>query len=711
MAHDDLTERLRATFIDELDEQVADLNAGLLRLEQQPADIETVRALFRAAHTVKGAARVAGMPLIEQACHALEAVFAAARDGERRLDGGAFSLLFGVVDALADAGVRLRRREDLDDSTLADLLPRLVDAAGGAAGDPADGRRRASATRDSWREPPDGTARQPSGAPASAPREPASSPVGRQAATASPARPAAPARDGDEQVRIRADRLDELLTAVGELVVSTGRVLDELGRQHESARRLDAATAMVSDVVHTLRLRPFGDICQALPRAVRDVAAASGREVVLKIEGEEVEADRLVMDALREPLLHLVRNAVDHGIEPPDERVRLGKPPAGSVRVSAELASGRLVISVSDDGAGLDEAALRRSLRSAGRAVPQSSRELAEELLLGGVTTRTQATSISGRGVGLDIVRSAVERVGGAVDVRWRSGRGTTFLLECPPTPATIRALLIRMGPHSFAIPTAHVERLLRVRTEELRHSEGRTLFTVAGEPVAVHSLAALLGPPIEARPLGDSGTVVVVSAGPRRAALLVDEAVDEDEIVVRPLQVDDDAVPHATGAAVLPTGQIALVLGVPPLLAAARRAGTGIAPLSRPEQGPDQRRILVADDSITTRTLEQSVLESAGFAVSTAVNGEDAWHRLQQEGVDLLVADVEMPRMDGIALCRRIRASGRFADLPIILVTGLESEEDRARGMEAGADAYIVKSSFDQATLLETVQQLIGGE
>ncbi|HSJ23668.1 MAG TPA: response regulator [Longimicrobiales bacterium] len=723
MSQDDLTARLRATFIDELDEQVRELNNALLRLEQQPGDAEAVRVLFRAAHTVKGAARVAGVPLVEHACHALESVFAAVRDRQRSLDDTDFALCFAVADALADAGGRLRQDVSLDDSPLATLLPRLLEAAqeppAGEAAAPSSRRGAApAADRTSagpggedpprWEPGPVGSTEAGDEAVADADAG-GTTPAGEATDAPADVRPAS--RAADEQVRVRADRLDDLLDAVGELIIATGRSLAVHGRDDEDARRLDAATSLISDVVHSLRLRPFGDICEALPRAVRDVAAAGGKEVALEISGEDVEADRMVMDALREPLLHLVRNAVDHGIETPTEREQQGKPRVGRIAVGAELAGGRLVVTVSDDGGGLDEEALKRSLQASGRRVPERRRELAEELLLGGITTRTEATSFSGRGVGIDLVRTAVERIGGAIDVRWQRGAGTTFRLECPPTPATLRALLFRMGPHTMAIPTTHVERLVRVRPGDVHQSEGRSLITHDGGAVPIHHLAALLGPPLEARDLDETRTAVLVSAGPRRAALVIDEAVAEEEIVVRPLEVNDDDVPHASGAAVLASGQVALLVSVAPLLAAAGRAGTGIAPGGASRRRTPQRRILVADDSITTRTLEQSVLESAGFAVTTAVNGEDAWQRLEADGADLLVADVEMPRMDGIALCRRIRASSRFAELPIVLVTGLGSAEDRARGLEAGADAYIVKSSFDQATLLETVQQLIGDE
>jgi two-component system chemotaxis sensor kinase CheA len=226
---------------------------------------------------------------------------------------------------------------------------------------------------------------------------------------------------------------------------------------------------------------------------------------------------------------------------------------------------------------------------------------------------------------------------------------------------------------------------------------------------VRVLSLARLLGPPLEPRPLDDTVLLVMVTAGARRAGLIVDEVMDEDEIVMRPLAVDEGAIPHAAGAAILPTGSVALVLAPASLLTAGLRPGTAIAPSRAADADRRRRRILVADDSITTRTLEQSVLEAAGYQVITAVNGEDAWQTLEREAVDAVVADVEMPRMDGFALCRRVRASERLRELPIVLVTGLDSPADRARGLDAGADAYIVKSGFDQATLLETVNQLIG--
>jgi two-component system, chemotaxis family, sensor kinase CheA len=709
MAQDDLTTRLRATFLQELDEQVQELNRGLLALEQQPRAADHIRSLFRAAHTIKGAARVAGVPLVEQACHALESVFAAARDGRHELDGGDFSLFFAVVDALGEAGATLRAGGQLEDTTLAAMLPRLTARGVAVAGDvaareiaPARAPKRAAAEA----EPSAGGGRTHERPRRSADRTPA--PQAPQ--ESEPQTEPVEQQHADELVRVQASRLEDLLSAVGELMIVTGRIVDRSEQQDDDVRRLDQATDDVADMVHRLRMRPFADVCESLPRVVRDIAAAEGKEVELELEGQDVEADRVVVDALRGPLLQLVRNAVDHGIEAPAERERQGKPRAGRVRISAELTGGRLVVSVSDDGRGLDADAIRNALRARGRAVPQGDAELADAVLAGGFTTRAEATEISGRGVGVDIVRSAVEGIGGLLDVRWRTGVGTTFLIECPPTPATIRALLVRVGAHAFAIPSAHVDRLRRVGRDEIRQADGRAMIALDDGPVVVHQLAALLGPPLEVKPVEGHATTVIVSAGSRRAAFIVDEALDEDEVVVRPLDVDDGAVPHALGGAVLPTGAIALVLAVGSLLVAGTRTGASHAPAFAARADAARRRILVADDSITTRMLEQSVLESAGYEVITAVNGEDAWQKLDREGADMVVADIEMPRMDGFTLCRRIRSSQRFATLPIALVTGLASDADRARGLEAGADAYIVKSGFDQATLLETVHQLTGG-
>jgi two-component system chemotaxis sensor kinase CheA len=404
-----------------------------------------------------------------------------------------------------------------------------------------------------------------------------------------------------------------------------------------------------------------------------------------------------------------VRNAVDHGIEPPAVRARVGKAPQGTVRVSAHTRGDRLVVEVGDDGAGVDLGAVRSRLATLGRAVPNDDREAARALFEPGVSTRAEATTISGRGVGLDLVRATVARIGGVVDVTWEAGAGTTVTLECPVSLATLRGVVARVSGQPVVIPTAHVARLLRVRPDDVRQAEGRSVLPSPDGPVSLVALARVLGPPLADATASEETPVVLLHAGPRRLAVAVDELLAEQEVVVRPLARRGGAMPHLAGAAILGTGQVALVLNpaavVDSGLAGAQAAAVALAPAPVARRRP---RVLVVDDSITTRTLEQSVLEAAGFDVATAVDGADGWRLLQEQGADLVVADVEMPRMDGIALCRAIRASKRFAALPVVLVTALERPEHRAQGLDAGADAYIGKSGFDQQHLLDTVRQLL---
>ena len=494
--------------------------------------------------------------------------------------------------------------------------------------------------------------------------------------------------------------------AARERARDAGRLADGLSAD---LRALAQVTDELAERARGMRMRPFAEACEALPRTVRDVAAASGKEARLVVVGQTVEADRAVIDAVREALLHLVRNAVDHGIEPPEERERMGKPRAGTVSVAAALRGERVMVSVADDGRGLDIAAVRAKLARQGRAVPEDDREVARALFESGVSTQETATAISGRGVGLDAARAAMARVRGTARVEWHPGAGTTFVLECPLTLATVRALLVRVDGHAFAIPTAGVRRLARVDPAELRRAEDREVVLSEAGPVPIVPLARLLGPPLVERAVSGPFPAVHLRSGDHRLAVAVDEPEGERELVVRPLPRGRSPLPHFSGAALLGTGEVALVLDVGAVVASGLAAGAGAGMRVETTAEAVRRRVLVVDDSITTRTLEQSTLEAAGFEVRTAVDGEDGWRALQEHGADLVVSDVEMPRMDGFELCATIRASQRFAGLPVILVTSLESPEHRARGLDAGADAYVGKSGFDQEDLLATIRRLLG--
>jgi two-component system chemotaxis sensor kinase CheA len=725
MNKDDLSRRLRATFIAELDEQLGALNAGLLALESSTADAEQLKLVFRVAHTLKGAARAAGVLPVEQLCHRLETLLAAARDERITLGRSEFDVLFAAADALAEAGTRLKAGEEVTGPAMAASLASLG---------------------------------------ALEPTPPTSSVPAPDAAGA-----AAPATTGGNgYVRVPTERLDAMLLAASDLLLSSGRVAsraaeletllevahrgavesrrasravrlalersgaapvtvqavtgfeDHLRRLTQSvaqiaraagadARVITRATEGVLYQLRKLRMRPFAEACEALPRLVRDLARATEKEVELELRGGSVEADRVVLDAVREALLQLVRNAIDHGIEPPIGRTKAGKPRQGRVTVEAALEGDRIVVSVSDDGAGLNVPALQTQLERRGVTPTPVEAEFVRLLFETGVSTREKATPISGRGVGLDVVRAAVARARGTADAKWTAGVGTRFTLRCPATLASLRTLLVGVGPQTLAIPTAYVERLFRVSPEEIKRVEGRSVLPGLEAPVPIVALARLL-PPLVERPVEGPVLLVLLHAGGRRLAVAVDELIAEQECVVRPVGDGEDPIKHIAGAALLADGRIALVLDPITLVAAGLEAdvGAGLTTGERRPGRPATRRILVVDDSITTRTLEQSILEAAGYEVTTAVDGSDAWRALQERGADLVLADIEMPRMDGFALCEAIRASKRFQQLPVVLVTALESPEHRARGLEVGADAYIGKSSFDQQHLLDTIRQLL---
>jgi two-component system chemotaxis sensor kinase CheA len=730
---DALAARLLVTFLGEFEEQLLVMNADLLALEGEPADPERLKSLFRVAHTLKGAARAAQVPEVEGACHALESLLAAARDGKVALKAAHFERLFSAADALADAQVRLTAGESLSGAAVGKVAVALAGAGLDAAFTTASRAPKAA---------------------------------GRADGAVPAALPALRRTDG--QVRVGAEMLDSVLAAAGQLFVVGGSAATRPARaeaMREAAARASArwrrsarglrlvleragaspsetqaladvdaelrrlaqdadhlageltkdarALARVSDDmlggVRRLRMRPFSDACESLPRAIRDLAASQGKEAQLKIDGGEVLADRAVLDGLREALLPLVRNAVDHGIEAPAARAGAGKSRSGQVTVAAALRADRIVVTVSDDGAGLDVAAIRALLVRRGLPIPSDEREMVRAIFDGGLTTNAEVTKISGRGVGLDIVRAAVAGIRGSIEVAWQAGAGTTFALTCPPVLASIRALLVTVGSQVLAIPVSHVERVLRVRPEDMRRGEGQDLL--AGErPIPLVALARLM-PPLPERPVSGVVAAAVLVAGERRLAVVVDELTEAREIMLQPLRHGPDPLPLISGAAMLDTGRVALILDPAAVVAAGLSLRTPGVVRAEAAAGPARRTVLVVDDSLTTRTLEQSILEAAGYDVVTAADGVEGWRAIQERGADAVVADIEMPRMDGFALCEAIRSAKRLTRLPVILVTALETPEHRARGLAVGADAYIGKSSFDQKNLLDTLRQLLAQE
>jgi two-component system chemotaxis sensor kinase CheA len=515
------------------------------------------------------------------------------------------------------------------------------------------------------------------------------------------------------ELRVAVRRLERIEATLRELAQSpkppTTRQLHQLAQLASSSHRAVAQEAdRLHDSVHAVRLLPFVEATRGLERAARDIARERHKTVALEVHDRGAELDRSVLSGLREPLLHLVRNAVDHGLEPPDARRDAGKPATGRVVIEAEARGGAVEVRVRDDGRGLDLPAVRAALARRGERVPDDATALMRAIFEPGLSTSNAVTDVSGRGLGLDIVRTRIEAMRGTVEVESQAGYGTQFTLRVPVSLATLRAVIVRAGGQPLALPTQHVRSLMRVRVDALRSVEGRQSVLTDGAPLPVASLGATLELPGAALPGRDFVPLAICAAGGRAVAFGVDELSDESELTVRALPPRLAGLRRVVGSGRLPDGEVVLIVNVPELVQLAlSRPGAALTG-RHARTSARKRRVLLADDSLTTRSLERSILESAGYDVMPAADGAEAWRILQERGADVIVSDLEMPHLDGIGLLEAVRGSPRYRELPFILVTGRESEEDRTRGLRLGASAYLVKSGFDQTMLLDTIAQLV---
>jgi two-component system chemotaxis sensor kinase CheA len=453
-----------------------------------------------------------------------------------------------------------------------------------------------------------------------------------------------------------------------------------------------------------------------LAKLVRDLCRDQGKEAELTIHGEEVTIDKRILEQLKDPLIHLLRNCIDHGIETPDRRRRAGKPPRAAITLTVSpMNSNQVEISLSDDGAGIDIEKVKAAAGKRGLAIPASADQHGESAALAlvfetAVSTSPMITQVSGRGLGLAIVREKTEKLGGRVAIESRRGAGTTIRMTLPLTMATFRGVLIESAQRLFIVPTAQVERVTRFKPQDVQTVEGRRTLEFNASAVSLVDLAEVLQlPPAPHRPDAPTATpVLILGAGEQRVAFAVDAVLDEREVLVKTLPRPLSRVRNIAGATVLGSGEVTPILNVSDLLKSARTAGA--APRATVASAPAQRpakKILVVEDSITSRMLLKGILESAGYEVKTAIDGIDGFTALRAEHFDLVVSDVEMPRMNGFDLTARIRADRALAELPVVLVTALESREDRERGIDVGANAYLVKSSLDQSNLLEALRRL----
>lgn len=710
---EDPLEQVRAIFREEGKDLIQKLQDGLLQLERArgPARAEVVRDMMREAHNLKGAASSIGLKATSDLAHALES--ALEHHEELAKDASAFDVLNQGVDALLLS---------LDDRRMHE---------GGA--------KALAALRSLVAGPPS----EKEAVPGPVPLAPAAEAV------------EAEARPGyEDSLRIGLPRLTGLMLEAGEVALrlqgahertrelrAHGEQLAEvlrslatsLGPADERTLRVaDAQRGLASAVnrfeyqalhdallgeslhasIRSLRMRPLSSVFRLLPRMARDLGRTLGKEVALTVAGSSIDVEKSVIDLVRDAMVHLIRNAMDHGLEAANERAAAGKPPVGRVHVAARLQGSWLLIEVTDDGRGVDpgrvkQAAVAAKLLSA-REAEVLQPEAAQDLIFhAGLSTRGAATEISGRGVGLDAVRTQVERSRGTIRVTSQPGQGTTFVLQVPLVTHRTHVLLLRVGAEKLALPTASVWKV-KLLGRAQRPIAGQQAVELDGVVVPIVQLPPLLWSTEPGR-LSEEASLVVLRSQGRAVACAADELLLDEEVMVREIEPPLECPAILSGVAVRNNGELICILNPMEIV---KLAGVR-APLAAPEQLPRAptraRRVLVVDDSFTVRTLEKSILELAGYEVLTSSDGDEALKALAREHVDVVVSDINMPHKDGFELLGAVRLSPRLRALPFILVTSRSSDADRRRGLELGASAYVVKSEFDQEVLVDAVARLAG--
>ncbi|MFP2964139.1 hybrid sensor histidine kinase/response regulator, partial [Myxococcus sp. 1LA] len=478
-------------------------------------------------------------------------------------------------------------------------------------------------------------------------------------------------------------------------------------RNDDGINTLHGNLAKMADHVAEARLVPLSTVFDAFPRAVREMSRTQGKEVDLVIENADIGVDRSMLGDVRDALVHLLRNSVDHGVESPDTRQQLGKPLNGRIRIRVRVDGDMLHIEVEDDGRGIDperlrQAAISKRLITAVQAAALSEREAIELIFRPGFSTRDQVSELSGRGVGMDVVKRKVETLGGSVGVNSRIGRGTTITLRLPQSLALMKVLLVRLGDDVYGMPAADVEAVMRVKPDDRLEIFGTLAVRHRGKPTALVALGPLLG--LNGGNRFDKPPAVVVRHGEDHAALVVDGFVDEREVAVKPCGGEFlKGAPFIAGTAALEDGRIAVLLHVPDIMAEVRR-------MARPvTQAPAAKRlrVLLVDDSPIARATEGALVKALGHSVEEAQDGEEAYVKVQNNTYDLILTDVQMPKLDGFSLARRLKSTPAVARIPVIILSSLASPEDKRRGLDAGADAYLVKGELGVEVLAQAIDRL----
>ncbi len=723
-----------ARFVEEARDHIEALNQGLVELEKNPGDEETINAIFRAAHTIKGSSRMLKLTAITDVAHKLEDALGALREKRIIHTQELAGLLFRGVDAVSAMiqNVSAGEQITLDNVSLCESLTQAAEGAI-APGSPAAGI--------------EAQERNTPSVCAVAPTTPAES-----------VKPTAPQKakpTASESIRVKSEKLDDLIRLMGEVVSHQNklkqRIIDISALEREAKRTLDICSRVcdgpslinarslhlglkqllsvmrqdktLQDILTTefqekalmLRMVPLSTAFDPLHRLVRDISNSLGKDVDFEVEGGGIELDKKMVEKLSDPLVHMLRNSIDHGIEDPQVRRAAGKAPRGTVRLSAAYDAGNILIELCDDGSGISttkikEKALSKKLfdEAALDSMPQEA--LLDLIFLPGFSTSGIITDISGRGVGMDVVkRNIVEDLKGTVHISTQEGVGSSFFIRLPMSLAIMRILLISCQGIEFGITSHYVIEIIKIKATEIIDVVGRKALRLREEFIPIAEMDGVLN-------IGNNGIkkpetllILIVQVASEKIGFIVDAILDEENMVIKPLPDHLQRVRLVAGVTISGKNEIINILNVPALMETAKNAGV-VRPTSREDDAAEQEiHILVVDDSINTREIEKSILEAYGYRVTLAGDGLEALEKTEQSRYDLVITDVEMPRLDGFSLTERLRADNSYKHVPIIIVTSREKEEDKRRGISVGANAYIIKGSFDQSNLVDTVQNLIG--
>ncbi len=747
-----LKKSLLVKFVEVTQDRLQAIQLGILDLEK-PESNAAAEGVARELHTMKGEARMLGLAAIGQLAHCCEDLLKGER--ERKVETrAATDLLLHACDSISDLLDDLEAAKE--GSEQSNEMAGKLSLASGIAMPPLKPVRSGSK-----KLPP----------PGKKPEAPApSAPSPRPTAPGAPPAPSSPlplkteertdrATPIDRSIRVNVEILDALGLLAGDLLVESARSglrgeeiqglferfsrlgdnllriseqqqLDEKERERlaqmesdlhllrddafrfvrshaDGFNTLHGNLTQMADHVAEARLIPLASVFEAFPRAARDLAHAQNKHIELVVDNTNAGVDRSLVADLRDALVHLLRNSVDHGIEGPDTRSTLGKPETGRIHLRARADGDMLHVEVEDDGRGIDpdrlrQVAVNKRLLSEAQAASLSEREAMELIFKAGFSTREEVSELSGRGVGMDVVKRKVEALGGSVAVTSRIGRSTTVSLRLPQSLALMRVLLIRMGDDVYGMPAADVEAVARFRPEDRLEIMGTVAVMHRGRPVTMVALGPLLG--LNGGPRFERPPCVVVRYGEDLAALVVDGFVDEREVAVKPMGGDFlKGAPFVAGSAALEDGRIAVLLHVPDIMTEVRKMARPVTDT----QATRRLKVLLVDDSPIARATESALVRALGHTVEEAQDGEDGWTKLQGSVFDLILTDVQMPRLDGFSLTRRIKQSAELAKVPVVILSSLASPEDKRRGLDAGADAYLIKGELGVESLALTIDRL----